>query len=118
MTVLKQKSPEAEPRTGLMGGPSLPQKHLFRDLSLFVFAAMGPESGCSARGCLPAAQAGGGAVPAAVLCHPAVLALLRVCLCTGEPWLKCSGTGRNCQYLGLFPSVFNAWFWLVVLLIL
>lgn len=101
MTVLKQKSPEAEPRTGLMGGLSLPQKHLFRDLSLFMFAAMGPESGCSSRGCLPAAQAGGGAVPAAVLCHPA-LALLRECLCTGEPWLKCSGTGRNCQYLGLF----------------
>lgn len=74
-TVLKQKSPEAEPRTGLMGGLSLPQKHLFRDLSLFMFAAMGPESGCSARGCLPAAQAGGGAV-------------LRQC-CVIRPWPSC-----------------------------
>lgn len=40
-TVLKQTSSEAEPRTGLMGGPSLPQKHLFHDLSLLMFAAMG-----------------------------------------------------------------------------
>lgn len=66
---MKQKSSEAEPRTGLMGGPSLPQAHLLRDLSLPVLAAVGPESGCSAGGSLPGAQR---PCAAAGLCHPCV----------------------------------------------
>lgn len=51
-----------------MGGPSLPQKHLLCDLLLPVFAAVGPESGCSAGGSLPGAQS----PRAAALCHPCV----------------------------------------------
>lgn len=65
ITVLRQKSFEAEPRTELMGGPSLPQTHLLHDLSLPVFAALGPESGCSAGGSLPGARS----PRAAGLCH-------------------------------------------------
>lgn len=95
ITVLKQKSSEAEPRTGLMGGPSLPQTHLLHDLSL-----LGPESSCSAGGSLPGAQSP----------HSSTLSSV----CTGQAWLECRGT--SCQFLGLFRSVFNAWSWLVALL--
>lgn len=88
-TVSKQKSSEAEPRTGLMGGPSLPQKHVFSGLWcscllpcwwLFAWAGSGQERSLGRALSRPRPSRGSAAVQ------------------EGHGSLQC----RNCHYLGLF----------------